>query len=205
MMIKKVILCLIVGLMSVANIHAQSEKQARKILDKAANVIKSKGGASANFTLSSAKMGTMDGVIIIKANQFKAKTSVATVWFDGTTQWTYMPKNEEVNITTPSKAQQQAMNPYAFVNLYRTGYNMTAKSNGSNYEVHLTAQNSDKGITEMYIYVNKSTYTLSQIKIKQGSAWTNITISNFKASKVADSTFRFNAKEYPNAEVIDLR
>ena len=45
----------------------------------------------------------------------------------------------------------------------------------------------------------------SQVKMRQGKNWTNITISSLKKANLAASTFTFNAKDYPNAEVIDLR
>ena len=57
----------------------------------------------------------------------------------------------------------------------------------------------------MYITVNKSTYVPTQVKMRQSSGWTTIKISNFKATKLSDSMFRFNSKDYPHAEVIDLR
>jgi hypothetical protein len=41
--------------------------------------------------------------------------------------------------------------------------------------------------------------------MKQRNGWTTINISNLKAAKLNDNMFRFNAKDYPHAEVIDLR
>lgn len=202
---KRFLLLLSICALCVSGASAQNEKQARKVLDKTANTLKQKGGASASFTLSNTKTGTIKGTIVIKGNKFKTKTSAATVWFDGKTQWTYLAKNEEVNITTPSKSQQQAMNPYAFINIYRSGYNLSLKQKGNNYEVHLTAQNKTSGISEMYLTINKSLYTLSQVRVKQKSTWSSISISNFKTQKLSDKAFVFNAKEYPNAEIVDLR
>ena len=80
---------------------------------------------------------------------------------------------------------------------------MTTK--GGSYEVHLTATNKKRSVQEMYIMVNKSTYVPTQVKMRQSSGWTTIKISNFKATKLSDSMFRFNSKDYPHAEVIDLR
>jgi outer membrane lipoprotein-sorting protein len=57
----------------------------------------------------------------------------------------------------------------------------------------------------MYITVNQKSHVPSQIRMKQKHGWTTINISNFKAVSLSDGTFRFNAKDYPQAEVIDLR
>ena len=185
--------------------YSQTSKQAMAVLDKTASVIGHKGGASANFTFSNSKIGTTSGSIAIKGNKFNAHTPMATVWFNGKTQWTYMKKTQEVNITNPSQAQQMTMNPYTFINLYKTGYNMTLTQNGQNYEVNLTAQNKKRTVQELYITVNRQSYVPSRIKMRQNSTWSTITVSNFKAKNQPNSLFTFNSKDFPQAEVIDLR
>ena len=56
----------------------------------------------------------------------------------------------------------------------------------------------------MYITIGKNYYPKT-IKMRQSNGWTTINVSNFKARNLSDATFRFNAKDFPNAEVIDLR
>ena len=41
--------------------------------------------------------------------------------------------------------------------------------------------------------------------MRQSSGWITISISNVKSSNLSDALFTFNAKDYPKAEVIDLR
>lgn len=184
---------------------AQTGNQAKQILDKTAAVLSRKGGASANFQLSNAKMGKVSGTIAIKGNKFHAATPQAIVWFNGKTQWTYLKKTEEVNVTTPTQAQQMMMNPYTFINIYKTGYVMTASTASNSYEVHLKAQNNKRTIQEMYITVDKKTYVPLTVKMRQQKAWTTISISNFKGVNQPASLFVFNSKEFPGAEVVDLR
>ena len=184
---------------------AQTGNQAKQILDKTASVLSRKGGASASFQLSNAKMGKVSGTIAIKGNKFHAATPQAIVWFNGKTQWTYLKKTEEVNVTTPTQAQQMMMNPYTFINIYKTGYVMTASTASNSYEVHLKAQNNKRTIQEMYITVDKKTYVPLTVKMRQQKAWTTISISNFKGVNQPASLFVFNSKEFPGAEVVDLR
>lgn len=178
---------------------------AQSVLDKTAAVISNKGGASANFKMSSPKYGSASGSITIKGNKFNARTPQAIVWFNGKTQWTYLKKTNEVNVSNPTQAQQMSMNPYTFINIYKTGYKSTLKTTGSNYEVHLVADNQKRSIAEMYITINKSTHVPSQVKMRQGSTWSTIDISGFKAKNISNSVFTFNSKECPGAEVVDLR
>lgn len=201
---KKIVLICFMSLFAMFT-WAQTANEAKKVLDKTASVVGRKGGASASFKVSSTKYGNTSGTISIKGNKFHAKTPQAIVWFDGKTQWTYMNSTEEVNIISPNEAQQAAMNPYQFINLYKSGFDMSMKTVSGYYQVHLTAQNKKRSVQEMYININKKTYIPSQVKMRQGSSWTTIDISNFKASNQPNSLFTFNAKDFPKAEVIDLR
>ena len=125
-------------LMTVAS-YGQTAKQ---VLDKAASAVSNKSGVTASFTLKGGQMNDK-GTISIKGKKFHATTPDAIIWFDGKTQWTYVKKNDEVNVSTPNESQLQALNPYNFIYMYKKGYTymMTKKSNG--YEVHLTATDTD--------------------------------------------------------------
>ena len=191
-------LCVICSMVT----FAQTAQQA---LDKTAAIISRKGGACANFSMSSSKYGSASGSIAIKGNKFNARTPQAIVWFDGKTQWSYMKKTNEVNVSKPTQAQQMSMNPYTFINIYKTGYNMSMKTIGKNYEVHLIAHNKKRSIAEMYITINKESYVPSQVKMRQGNNWSTITISNFQAKNIPNSTFVFKSKDFPSAEIVDLR
>lgn len=183
---------------------AQNANQALRILDKTAGIIGRKGGATANFAISG-KYGNTSGTIAIKGKKFRATTPDAIVWYDGKTEWTYIRKNEEVNVSTPTEAQQQAKNPYKFINIYKNGFNLGMKSSASEYNIHLVARNQGRTIKEMYIKIDKRTYLPKQVRMRQANGWITIRISNFRASNQSDASFRFNSKDYPKAEIIDLR
>ena len=186
------------------NVNAQNAQQARATLDKVAKVVGHSGGASASFTMTNAT-GTTSGTIAIKGNKFHARTAQAIIWYNGKTQWTYMKKNDEVNVSTPTQAQQQLMNPYAFINIYKSGYTASMKVSGNTQKVHLVAQNKSRSIQELYISVDKRTYVPTSVKMKHGNKWSSITIKNFSTKNLPNSMFTFNSKDYPSAEVIDLR
>ena len=182
-----------------------SAQTAKQVLDKTAAALSNKGGVTANFTVTGKNIGSTSGRISVKGRMFQATTPQAIIWFNGKTQWTYMKSQEEVNVSNPTEAQLQAINPYNFINIYKKGYSCTMKTVGGGYEVHLKATDKKRSIQEMYVTVNKSTYAPSQVKMRQGSKWTTIKISSLKKANISNATFTFPAKDYPNAEVIDLR
>ena len=196
---EKLMITIVMLLMSVVS----QGQTAKEVLDKCAATVSSKSGAQASFTISGQNMNT-SGTIAIKGKSFHATTPQAIVWFDGKTQWTYMKKNDEVNVSNPSQSELQSINPYNFIYMYKNGYTATMTKKSNSYEVHLTAKGK-KQIPEMYIVVSQKNYVPSQIRMKQSKGWTTINITNFKQAKLSDSSFRFNSKDFPSAEVIDLR
>ena len=197
---KKIIFALSL-MMVCATTFAQTAKE---VLDKTAKAVSNPNGVSADFKMSGG-MGNIGGTIAVKGKKFQATTSLATVWFDGKTMWTYMKKNEEVNITTPNDAQLQKINPYNFINLYKSGYDITMNQSSTAYTMHLTAQSQSNNIQELFITVDKKSYHPTQVKMLQGKKWTTFDISNLKAQTLADTKFTFNSKDFPSVEVIDLR
>ena len=178
---------------------------ARSVLDKAARMLSNKEGVTANFTMTNSQQQKISGTVSVKGIKLFAKTPVGIIWFDGKTQWTYLTKNEEVNVTTPTQAQLQTINPYTFINMYRDGYKYTMSQSAGEFKVHLTASDPKRKIQEMFINVDKKSYAPTQVKLLQGKKWTQFDISGVKQQKLNDSMFRFNSKDFPNAEVIDLR
>ncbi|MCI5876240.1 MAG: LolA-like putative outer membrane lipoprotein chaperone [Prevotella sp.] len=201
---KKIIAITLLMAMTIS-LHAQNAATARKILGRTAAVISSKGGATANFTITGTKTGTVNGSLAIKGRMFHAVTPQSIIWYNGKTQWTYLKANEEVNVSTPNEAKQMSMNPYRFINMYQSGYNLSMTDKGKGYWVHLTAQNKQRSVQEVYILINKKNYHPSTIKMRHGNSWSTITVKNLKTGKLPNSLFTFNAKDYPHAEVVDLR
>lgn len=199
---KKVITFLLL-IIAVA-VHAQTAGQARKVLDKTAAVVGRAGGASAQFTLRGGKGASTSGTIAVKGRKFFVSTPQAKVWFDGKTQWSYLKSTDEVNISTPTEAQQAQMNPYQFIRLYKSGYQLSMKKSGGGYVVTMKATNGARAIKTAIITVG-SNYVPSKVQYQQGSGWTTITLSRFQAKNQSDATFRFNRKLCPHAEIIDLR
>ena len=187
-----------------SSLFTANAQSAKSVLDKAAASVTVASGVKANFRMNTTT-GNTSGTIAIKGKKFYATTPQAKIWFDGKTQWTYLKNNDEVNVSNPTEAQLQAINPYNFINLYKNGYTYTMNTAGTNYVIHLTSNSADRKIKELFITVNKKSYKPMQVKMLQGKKWTTFDITSIKKEKIADSQFRFNSKDFPKAEIIDLR
>ena len=187
-----------------SSLFTANAQSAKSVLDKAAASVTVASGVKANFRMTTTT-GNTSGTIAIKGKKFYATTPQAKIWFDGKTQWTYLKNNDEVNVSNPTEAQLQAINPYNFINLYKNGYTYTMNTAGTNYVIHLTSNSANRKIKELFITVNKKSYEPMQVKMLQGKKWTTFDITSIKKEKIADSQFRFNSKDFPKAEIIDLR
>lgn len=185
-----------------AGVFAQTP---RSVLDRCAAAVSAPSGTTARFTMTSAQYGNSSGTIAVKGQKFYAQTDKMSMWFDGTTLWTYMTQNDEVNVSTPTEQQLQTLNPYNFINLYRTGFTSTMTTAATTYTVHLTANDAQRKIKEAFVTINKTSYAPQEIKMLQGNLWTTFTISGLKTESLDDSMFRFDRSSHPTAEIIDLR
>lgn len=179
-----------------------SAQTAKQVLDKTAALCTS-GAVQAKFTMK----GQGSGTLVAQGNKFTLQSSAATIWFDGKTEWSLVSGSGEVNILEPTAKEIATMNPLNFINLYKSGYKQTLKTVGNTYEVHLLANKGGKSIKEAYIYVSKTSYKPTLIKLRTNSKdWTVITVNSFtQLGKKPDTYFRFSAKDHPNARVVDLR
>ena len=200
---KRILFCMLFAALTMG-VCAQQADKARKILDKAATIVGHKGGASASFSIQSGNVGTTKGTIAIKGNMFHARTDKATMWYNGKTQWTYMKSTNEVSVTTPNEAKLAQLNPYKFITLYKSGYTLGMKRAGNAYLIHMQAQNKQRSLQELFVTIGKD-HTPSKVKIRQGQNWTTISISHFKTERLSDAIFSFRAKDFPKAEIVDLR
>ena len=196
--------------------HAETGKDARKVLDTTASLITGKGGIRADFKADSFAggqlQGSTSGTMCLWGEKFQMTTPDMTTWYNGETQWSYVKANEEVNVSVPTPEERQGMNPYTFVNLYKSGYHYEMKETTLRgkacYEVTLTAQDKKASLRTVILDIDQKTYVPLCVRMQQGGNghWTRISIHGFhtgQAFKASD--FEFNASDFPQAEVIDLR
>lgn len=186
-------------------LHAQNPARAKQILDKTSSIVGRRGGASANFSIQGGNYEPVSGTIAVKGRKFYAQTPKGATWFNGKTQWTYLSKSGEVNVSNPDQSTQARMNPYQFITLYKQGYALGVSESDGNYLVTMKATTTKSNIREIQVTIDKASYLPEQVKMLQKGKWTTIRISNFKAKNLSDRLFNFPAKDYPKAEIIDLR
>lgn len=180
---------------------------ASQTLDKAAAKLRSAKSVTASYTLSTSQ-GSSAGTLTLAGDKFAMNSSQVNIWYDGKTQWTYVSADNEVNVTEPTAQELQQINPFIIINTFRQNYSARTISKAKNAQkITLTAKNSKADIRSATVTVNPATLLPSEISLKMASGQTaTIRISSIKIGNALPlSAFRFPAKKYPKAEIIDLR
>lgn len=192
-------------------------QDAQAILDKAAQMYEQSNGIKANFAIHSVVpqqniSESFEGIIEMKGDKFKLETPDMITWYDGQTQWVYVMRNDEVNVSTPSGDELQLTNPAVLLRQYKKGFSVqykgtsTTRQAKSAYDITLIPKKKSD-IQQIDLQIEKMSNIPAAITITdKNKATVSIYISKWETGKnQADSFFSFNESDYPDAEVIDLR
>ena len=211
---KSIIYTFALFLFSFQFIAAQSNAEAEKIIsDLLANVKTS--AIKTNFKLAineknNPQTQVSSGTFTIKGNKFVLEMDAMKVFFDGKTQWAYVPQNNEVSITEPSEKELSETNPMAILSGFKSKSNIQFSSkvkSDQNYCLEMLPKIKNKDITKIEVQVNKSNGNLFTIKLQNKNGSSSIlTLNNFqKGLKVNDNVFVFDKTKYKNVVENDLR
>jgi outer membrane lipoprotein-sorting protein len=213
---------------SFAQKGAEKDASAKAILSKVSEkyrtyeVIKT----DFDFTLDNKQAGvkeTQSGTLIArsKANKFRAiiysrgtsaKADIAEeIISDGKTQWTYLKKDNEVQVNNADNSGQ-GINPAQIFTIYEHGYkyiyNGEVKIGGRTYqEIDLSPEDTDKPFFKVRLEIDKLKKQIYSALIfdKNGNRYTYTLRSFVPDIKVPDNTFSFDPKMHKGVEVVDLR
>lgn len=198
-------------LITTGTVQAQTGAAA---LDKVVEKFHRSGDISASFTLTASNalnepIDKQSGTIKIAGDKFYWKTPAMTVWYNGHQQWAYVHATQEVNLTEPTTSEIASINPYILINTYKQNFNVKAlKSKSSQQRIaELTPKKKGTNIDRVVITVNASTWTPQSFQIYfSDRTHSTIALSKYTTGQnFPDATFVFDKKQYPNADVIDLR
>lgn len=190
-----------------ATIPASAARPAAKsVIEATAKKLREMPSMTATFKIVQGRDASQ-GSLTVSGRSFTVTTPEMKIWYDGKTQWAYSPSAKEVNITTPTAAEVAESNPLSVLTALTQSYTCRRLSSTAAVDkIELTPRNKTD-ISKAVISVNVSTGMPTEIlAYRANGAVTKIQILTVKAGKkLAASAFRFNQKQYPGVEVVDLR
>lgn len=204
---------LIVAMMISVPAFSQA-KSAAKVMNNMVNILKN-NAVQTNFGLvvkpaGSSTTNITGGTFLMKGEQFTFSTKEIQVYFDGKTQWTYMPDINEVSITNPTEKELAETNPLALLQAYNNKSTVRHIKNNmvkDAYTIELTPKDKASEIIKIQVVVDKKTYYPKSIQLidKRGMIST-LALKKFQIGVKTDSkTFTFNSSIYNDIEINDLR
>lgn len=191
-------------LMLTLSLSAQQDTKAKNILDKTVEKYNQSKGISVIFG------GSQSGKLLLKGEKFQLTTQDVTTWFDGQTQWSYLKQNEEVNISTPTPEELRAINPYAWLSLYKQGFNyrysgVKTREGKQGHEIVLTPQ-TKQDIQSITLLIDSDYEPIYIGILPTEGQMQEFIVHNYRTQlNLNDNAFRFDKSKYPNAEIIDMR
>lgn len=207
----------LVAILFLSTLFTVNAQNAKDILDKCNAAYNKAGGITATFTINAQDVKnkttySQDGQAQLKGNKFRVEVVDGVTWFDGKTQWVYDKGSDEVNISTPSGEDLAGISPSVLLSIYKVGFKLNykgeKKENGKSvYVVELVPEKKKSEINKMSISVDKLTYLFTSLTMYNKDGMNNeLIVKKMQTGvNIDNSKFSFSKKEYPKAEVVDLR
>lgn len=227
--LKNTLLCVLLTLTTFSVSQAQqNDPKAKTLLNALSKKYRSFNAIKTNFRfiLDNPQQGvknfTQTGMIIVKPSQnkfhitlyepsMKQKTIGQEIVGDGKTQWTYTKRDNEIQINNADNSSG-TLNPAQVFTMYEKGYKYTyegqVKVVGNTYEVvQLTPEDSKKSIFKIRLQIDKAKSLINTATLfdKSGNKYTYILDSPATNFTGSDAIFALNPKNFPGADVVDLR
>ncbi|MFN0049290.1 MAG: LolA family protein [Cytophagales bacterium] len=151
------------------------------------------------------------GEINVKGNKFTLKMGSQMIINNGTTVWTYLKEENEVNISDYAPEDDE-ISPTKIHSMYRQGFKYLLTADETIKKVvynvvELIPENKKKPFFKIKIWISKKDKSIFKWKIfeKNGNRYL-YSISKFQPNvKFEDSQFSFDKSKYAGVEVVDLR
>lgn len=208
---------MILLLSGMSNAHAQFDEVSKRILDKVSANYQSFNTLEADVLLSvedsQNKSVSHMGKLALErmSGKFKIDLGGQEIISDGTTQWTVLKDQAEIQVNNADR-DNNSLNPATIFTFYKTGYKGsyigTSKlGNRSFDDITLVPTDNRQNVSKIDLRVDKTSNLIYDAKVfdKNGGMYT-YTIKSLAVNKsIPYSMFIFNKNNYPSMEIVDLR
>jgi outer membrane lipoprotein-sorting protein len=199
--------------------QAQQDPKAKSILDEVSSKTKTFKTILADFSFSLENKAMSineknDGSIKLKGQKYLVDLPGAgvKVFSDGKTNWSYMKQGNQVTISTIEDSGSELMDPSSLFSIYEKGFTskfIAEKNIGGKpvYQIDLFPDKKEYDVSKITIEINKTTMMIQSAQLygTDGNVY-GIVVKKMETDKdFPDSEFIFDARKFPDVEIIDLR
>jgi len=199
--------------------QAQQDAKAKSILDEVSGKTKTFKTISADFLFSMENKEMEineknNGSIKLKGQKYFVDLPSAgvKVYSDGKANWNYMKQGNQVTISSIDDSSNELMDPSSLFSIYEKGFSskFVAEKNVAEkvvYQIDLFPDKKEYDVTKISIQIDKSTMMIQSAQLfgTDGNIY-GIVVKRMETNKdFPDTDFTFDAKKFPDVEIIDLR
>lgn len=184
-----------------------AKPSAQETIEKTATTLKKMPSVEFVFTVWQ-DGNSSTGRLQMGGRNFYLTTPEIKIWFDGSSLWSYLKSAGEVNLSHPNRDELAQINPLSILSAIGNNYTMrrlTAQEGMDKIELVPNKPTAD--FAKAVVTINSASSLPRELSIydAQGSVTTIKITSTKQGQALPASTFRFNPKQFPGVEVIDLR
>lgn len=198
---------LILLLAAVLGATAAQPESAASLMAKCAAKVNSAPSWHIRFTFNTGGQ-TLHCAMTLARQRFAIDAGVARIWYDGSTQWSYVNESKQLTVTEPTAAELLDANPFVILTGYDKVYNVRLLDKiGGLQQVELVAKSASNPVSKAVISIDLADNLPKKVTVSMQSGQTaTMTITEIKrGSNPKATTFRYDEKVYPASEIIDLR
>lgn len=205
----KLILGILLSFFIGFTVQAQ-DKKAKDLLDKVTAKVKSYNNITIDFkySLNNRKENINQdskGKVVMKGNQYVLNFMGVTKIFDGKKNYTIVPEDEEITISTLNEKDDSAITPSKMLTFFNTGYkfsmDIVQNVNGKKIQyIKLVPTNPKDQRKEILLGIDSKTNNIyNVIETDRKGTKTTLTVNSFKTNQpLPKNQFTFVASKYPN-------
>lgn len=182
--------------------------QADDVLKLTASRVASAPSLTFKFTATTGDGATTSGTLVLSRDKFKMVTDIQSVWYDGSTLWSYSPSAAETTVSNPLPEELMEINPFDILSHYSSLYTVKKLTPlGKDQRIELNARKASTAVKKAVLVIDHATMLPKAIDVTfANSARMNVIVTSATTGKpLPASTFTYPKEKYPKVHVEDLR
>ena len=212
-MMKKLFYIFLVFIITI-NASGQNDPAAIGILDKFSSAATTAPSISMKFIMITDDQleqikDTIPGSVILSKDNYRLDLPDNIIYYNGETNWSYLPAEKEVTITKPEKNDDSfEARPSTLFTMYKKGYKCRlVEERKDSYIIDLYPDEIKSELIRVRLIIKKSNLDPVSFEYKRRDGLTmTLVVKEYSLKQNTEpGMFRFSAEKHKGVEVIDMR
>jgi outer membrane lipoprotein-sorting protein len=210
---KKLLYIFMVLIISI-NARGQNDPAAVSILDKFSSAATAAPSIYMKFIMITddqleQSKDTLSGSVVLSKDNYRLDLPDNIIWYNGETNWSYLPAEKEVTITKPDRNDDSfEARPSSLFTMYKKGYKCRlVEERKDSYILDLYPDEIKSDLIRVRLIIKKISLDPVSFEYKRRDGLTmTLVVKEYSLKQNTEpGMFRFSAEKHKGVEVIDMR